>query len=91
MKSKGVAMCDGVWNLVAGNSAVVIRLGTATRNGKYRDMAYTLASGETAWVKYSMHTAFQKLAETKFHMDPKELYLSWHIIDGSLGFLKGLL
>ena len=90
VKSLGVALTDGLWDLVTGNIACLMRLGTVTRNGHYRDIGCALASGETGWVTYMMNCSFQRLAIQKFHMDPQELYLGLHVIDGGKGLENGL-
>jgi hypothetical protein len=88
--SKGVGLSDGLWSLVLGNIAGLLRVGTVTQHGKYLPIGESLISGETSWTMHMTHAAYQRYANAKFHMTPKELYLGWHVVDGGTGLNKGL-
>ena len=90
IKSKGILLSDGVWSLVQGGVACVLRVSSVTRNGKNRRIGLVLASGETGWVVHCTHAAYHRLAVRLFGIDPEVPYGSWHLIDGGTGLTNGL-
>lgn len=90
IKSKGVALSDGVWALVRGGVAMLLRVSTVTRNGHNMDVGFAVASGESAWVARQLHLCFHKLAVFLFGIDNSIPYLKWHMMDDGPGITKGV-
>lgn len=49
IENLGLQFVDGVFKLTEGNQAILAPIGTCTRNGKYRPIAYAILSGESGW------------------------------------------
>jgi hypothetical protein len=90
IKSKGVLLGDGVYQMVEGNVAVVIRLLTVNKNGKRRRTSFGIGSGETSWVASSLYLSFQRLAELLYGFSPNEPFMGWNVCDDGPGLTKGL-
>ena len=90
LKSLGVALTDGMFNLVASNVIVLLRLITITRNNHKMRIGFAIGSGETSWTGSQTHLALQKLAVILFGLDKNAPYMNWHILDDGAGLTKGI-
>ena len=66
VESEGIAMTDGVHDLIIGNVGVLLRVGTVTKNNKSRRIGEAVVSGETAWNIYMTHAMDLLMAYSKW-------------------------
>ena len=85
LKSLGISMGDGVYNLISGNTAILIRFQTRTRNDFPRGFGCAFVSTESGWVVESCLAAFQRLAMNLFGQPWNKPFLEWYVIDDGPG------
>jgi hypothetical protein len=90
IQSQGVGMCDGVFQLVEGNTGILLRVITTTRNGLRRRIGYSLVSYEDSWCVASTFAAFQRLAVVLHQQPWNKPFLEWLIIDNGSALTKGV-